>query len=586
MRLISHALISHALQHRQFTRTRKYRVPGHLEVIEPSFVLREDFRNSFPASGRVSTKRVDDANLKAGYMRDHRMVSKLGIEPTAHPEQQQDVFHVERCRSQFGSELEIVPLSEPGYMLMLETERQRRRKFTIEYVLDRFGAPHVHITCMATPIQIHEIHTQVVRGSCGCFSDELGNENSHIHTRNAASLALTNALSARTDSAQPQRKDDWLRVAATVEDISEQRAAWMADVLVAAVSPQYTDKLAFLAAADVEDRLRRATELFVKCIKENRVSCGRVFFTPAEGFLSPSAISGNSTRASKFAELSCEREELLTMLLMLQTCIRRFLMAGTLHSCISHCAPSLASRYPKLQFIALIYFLILVLGCVVNAFLPLILGALITTFDTPGVAPFPPFGSSPWSYLITHVLLRCLASSSGLAAIRDALWIPLMQYSDRSMFEPVLGGVVGVMTGSYLGECHIYGVTREILTDCLLNYETVKYFGGEGYEAQRYTGGYWRVSDFEEECLSLNLLNLVQTLIIIALALDIVQVVLSLLGTAHLHITSWLCIPNLLHSVLPLARVLALLPLLVALFFPRIIYLFAQPYGYTEEVDV
>jgi hypothetical protein len=25
-------------------------------------------------------------------------------------------------------------------------------------------------------------------------------------------------------------------------------------------------------------------------------------------------------------------------------------------------------------------------------------------------------------------------------------------------FEPVLGGVVGVMTGSYLGKCHIYGV--------------------------------------------------------------------------------------------------------------------------------
>jgi ATP-binding cassette subfamily B (MDR/TAP) protein 6 len=88
---------------------------------------------------------------------------------------------------------------------------------------------------------------------------------------------------------------------------------------------------------------------------------------------------------------------------------------------------------PQLTIPQLIYFLILVLGCVVNAFLPLILGALITTFDTPGVAPFPPFGSSPWSYLITHVLLRCLASSSGLAAIRDALWIPLMQYSDRSM---------------------------------------------------------------------------------------------------------------------------------------------------------
>lgn len=28
---------------------------------------------------------------------------------------------------------------------------------------------------------------------------------------------------------------------------------------------------------------------------------------------------------------------------------------------------------------------------------------------------------------------------------------------------------------------------RGIHTDCLLNYETVKYFGGEEYEAQRYT---------------------------------------------------------------------------------------------------
>jgi hypothetical protein len=81
----------------------------------------------------------------------------------------------------------------------------------------------------------------------------------------------------------------------------------------------------------------------------------------------------------------------------------------------------------------LICFLILILGRVVNAFLPLTLGALITTFDTPGVSPFPAFGSSPWPYLITYVLLRFLASSGGLAAIRDALWIPLMQYSDRSM---------------------------------------------------------------------------------------------------------------------------------------------------------
>ncbi|KAG2737648.1 hypothetical protein P692DRAFT_20883353 [Suillus brevipes Sb2] len=108
--------------------------------------------------------------------------------------------------------------------------------------------------------------------------------------------------------------------------------------------------------------------------------------------------------------------------------------------------------------------------------------------------------------------------------------------------------------------------------------------------------------------VSLNLLNIVQTLIIIALALDIVRVVLSLLGTGPLFLASIiqfinlinqskadpqhictsplrLCMPNPLHGVLPLARVLALLPPLVVLFFPRVIYLSAQSHGYTEKAD-
>lgn len=105
-----------------------------------------------------------------------------------------------------------------------------------------------------------------------------------------AALGLLDRLTK--DSAHAQRKDDWLKVASMVEEISDQRAAWMADVLVAAISGQYADKLGesgsfsafflkhqrhmeifanlrfreidFLAATEVEDRLRRATELFIK----------------------------------------------------------------------------------------------------------------------------------------------------------------------------------------------------------------------------------------------------------------------------------------------------------------------------------
>jgi ATP-dependent Lon protease len=101
-----------------------------------------------------------------------------------------------------------------------------------------------------------------------------------------AALRLLDRLAK--DSVQAQRKDEWLKVASMVEEISDQRAAWMADVLVAAISGQYADKFGqsesssvfsfffsstsqtsireidFLAATEVEDRLRRATELFIK----------------------------------------------------------------------------------------------------------------------------------------------------------------------------------------------------------------------------------------------------------------------------------------------------------------------------------
>jgi ABC-type transport system involved in Fe-S cluster assembly fused permease/ATPase subunit len=40
-------------------------------------------------------------------------------------------------------------------------------------------------------------------------------------------------------------------------------------------------------------------------------------------------------------------------------------------------------------------------------------------------------------------------------------------------------------------------ITRGIHTDCLLNYETVKYFGGEEYEAQRYAEAIGEYQTFE-----------------------------------------------------------------------------------------
>ncbi|KAG2107624.1 Lon protease C-terminal proteolytic domain-containing protein [Suillus discolor] len=129
---------------------------------------------------------------------------------------------------------------------------------TQPYLLSLHGVERIRFP---SPIQIVQLDTLPVQNVVYSSSDGIPSRDT-VEAFKHAALVLLDRLAK--DSLQPQRKDDWLRVAAIVEDISEQRAAWMADVLVAAVSSQYPDRLAFLAATDVEDRLRRATELFVK----------------------------------------------------------------------------------------------------------------------------------------------------------------------------------------------------------------------------------------------------------------------------------------------------------------------------------
>lgn len=81
-------------------------------------------------------------------------------------------------------------------------------------------------------------------------------------------------------------------------------------------------------------------------------------------------------------------------------------------------------------------------------------------------------------------------------------------------------------------------ITRGIHTDCLLNYETVKYFNGEYHEGERYRAAVAKYQALEYRVIgglyvdvmvgpvlilplvSLNLLNLVQNLILVRLASD------------------------------------------------------------------
>lgn len=239
----------------------------------------------------------------------------------------------------------------------------------------------------------------------------------------------------------------------------------------------------------------------------------------------------------------------------------------------------------SLQAIAGVCILLLAVGRVVNVFLPLTLGKLVQVLEKED-------GTSFWPYLLTYVCLRFLHSSGGIAALRDTLWGPVMQYSDRAMsqlafdrllnlslswhirrktgevlrildrgaainrtlelilfnilptfvdiiialilfafiFDWTLTVVIAIATSAYIVATVILTrwrtklrrqmndrdiVTRGIHTDCLLNYETVKYFNGEQHEGERYRTALTEYQSLEYRVMvSLNLLNLVQNLIL------------------------------------------------------------------------
>lgn len=243
------------------------------------------------------------------------------------------------------------------------------------------------------------------------------------------------------------------------------------------------------------------------------------------------------------------------------------------------------SKSRALQLLAVVCIFLVVIGRFVNFLVPLVFAEIVKIFEEGSKV-------SPWPYLFGYVALRFLQASGGLAALRDALWAPVMQYSDREMsmlsfnhllnlsfsfhthrktgevlrildrgaainhtfelilfniiptfvdifvalifftiyFEWTLAVVVFFVFTAYVAASVILTrwrtqlrrqmndrdvVTRGIHTDCLLNYETVKYFNGETHESERYADAIRQYQAVEYKVLvSLNILNLVQNFII------------------------------------------------------------------------
>ncbi|KAH9020826.1 hypothetical protein EDB85DRAFT_2152777 [Lactarius pseudohatsudake] len=237
-----------------------------------------------------------------------------------------------------------------------------------------------------------------------------------------------------------------------------------------------------------------------------------------------------------------------------------------------------------LQLIALLCVFLLIVGRFVNVAVPYLLAQLVSVFEQGA-------NHSPWPYLFGYVFLRFLQSSGGLPALRDALWAPVMQYSDREMsllsfnhllslsfswhtrrktgevlrildrgaainntlrlllFDVVptfvdivvalvvfakvdraLSVVTFFVVSAYVVASVLLTrwrtrlrramndrdtITRGIHTDCLLNYETVKYFNGEEHESERYRESIRKYQSLEYRVITaMNLLNLIQNLIL------------------------------------------------------------------------
>ncbi|KAI0915776.1 hypothetical protein AcW1_003720 [Taiwanofungus camphoratus] len=254
---------------------------------------------------------------------------------------------------------------------------------------------------------------------------------------------------------------------------------------------------------------------------------------------------------------------------------------------IKHISPYLwPSKSFALQMLALLCIVVVVVGRIVNIMVPFVFAELVHLFEEGS------YTNVLWLYLFAYVGLRFLQGSGGLAALREALWAPVMQYSDREMsqlsfdhllnlsfafhlrrktgeilrildrgaainrafelllfnivptfldigvalvlfviyFEWTLTLVIALVMATYIVASITLTrwrtrlrrqmverdvVTRGIHTDCLLNYETVKYFGGEQHEGERYRDAIRQYQAMEYKVIvSLNLLNLVQNFII------------------------------------------------------------------------
>ncbi|CAO1631439.1 unnamed protein product [Parajaminaea phylloscopi] len=93
------------------------------------------------------------------------------------------------------------------------------------------------------------------------------------------------------------------------------------------------------------------------------------------------------------------------------------------------------SEVPLLQLLAVLCVFFLLVGRLVNIAVPITLGKIVDRLSDSGPAPGD-IGAqwSVWWFIGGYALLKCLQGSGGLLSVaQNYSWLPLQQYSDRSM---------------------------------------------------------------------------------------------------------------------------------------------------------
>ncbi|KAJ7695075.1 ATP-dependent protease La [Mycena rosella] len=91
-----------------------------------------------------------------------------------------------------------------------------------------------------------------------------------VDTFKQSALRLLDRLAR--DSGQQIRRDGYHKISGMLEDMTDARAAWMADILVGTVNASFADKLAILSITDPEARLTLAAEIFSRQASISEVS--------------------------------------------------------------------------------------------------------------------------------------------------------------------------------------------------------------------------------------------------------------------------------------------------------------------------